>query len=39
MKKSIENKGITATGAPKNEVAGKTSMPEVLCRVLMRFNH
>jgi hypothetical protein len=27
MKKSIENKGITATIALKNEVAGKASMP------------
>jgi hypothetical protein len=29
MKKSIENNGITATGALKNEVAGNASMPEV----------
>jgi hypothetical protein len=29
MMKSIENKGITATVALKNEVAGKASMPEV----------
>jgi hypothetical protein len=33
MIKSIEHRGITATGAMKNEVAGKASMPEVLRRV------
>jgi hypothetical protein len=31
MKKSIENKGITAIGAPKNGVAGKASMPGRFC--------
>jgi hypothetical protein len=35
MKKSIENKGITATIALKNEVAGKASMPEVQRRVVI----
>jgi hypothetical protein len=34
MKKSIENKGQTATGALKNEVAGKASMPEVWRRMV-----
>jgi hypothetical protein len=34
MMKSIENKGITATIALKNEVAGKASMPEVWRRVV-----
>jgi hypothetical protein len=36
MMKSIENKGITATKALKNEVAGKASMPEVRRRVVTR---
>jgi hypothetical protein len=34
MKKSIENKGITATLALKNEVAGKAQMPEVRRKVV-----
>jgi hypothetical protein len=34
MKKSSENKGITATGALKNEFAGKASMPEVRRRMV-----
>jgi hypothetical protein len=34
MMESIENKGITATIALKNEVAGKASMPEVRRRVV-----
>jgi hypothetical protein len=37
MMKSIENKGITATLALKNEVAGKAQMPEVRCRVETRW--
>jgi hypothetical protein len=35
IKKSIENKGKTATDTPKNEVAGKASMPEVRRRVIV----
>jgi hypothetical protein len=34
IKKSIENKGKTATDALKNEVAGKALMPEVRRRVI-----
>jgi hypothetical protein len=34
MKKSIENNGITASIALKNEVAGKASMPEVRRRMV-----
>jgi hypothetical protein len=34
MMKSIENKWITATGALKNEVAGKVSMSKVRRRVV-----
>jgi hypothetical protein len=34
MKKSIENRGITATVALENGVAGKASMPEVRRRVI-----
>jgi hypothetical protein len=34
MMESIENKGITATKALKNEVAGKASMPEVRRRMI-----
>jgi hypothetical protein len=37
MMKSIENKGITATIALKNEVAGKASMPEVRRRMVTRW--
>jgi hypothetical protein len=36
MKKSIENKGKTATDTLKNEVAGKAQMPEVRRRVVTR---
>jgi hypothetical protein len=34
MKKSIENKGKTATLALNNEVAGKAQMPEVRRKVV-----
>jgi hypothetical protein len=34
MKKSIENKGQTATLTLKNEVAGKALIPEVRRRVV-----
>jgi hypothetical protein len=34
MKRTINNDGITATIALKNEVAGKASMPEVRRRVV-----
>jgi hypothetical protein len=34
MMKSVENKGITATIALKNEVAGKAPMPEVRRRMV-----
>jgi hypothetical protein len=34
MKKSVENRGITATVTLKNEVAGKASMPQVRRRVV-----
>jgi hypothetical protein len=37
MKKSIKNKGKTATNALKNEIAGKASMPEVRRRVVTRW--
>jgi hypothetical protein len=37
MMKNVEKKGITATIALKNEVAGKASMPEVRCRVVTRW--
>jgi hypothetical protein len=36
MKKSIENRGKTATNALKNEVAGKAQMPEVWRRMVTR---
>jgi hypothetical protein len=36
MKKSIENKWITATDTLKNELAGKASMPEVRRRMITR---
>jgi hypothetical protein len=36
MKKSIDNRGITATNALKKEVAGKVSMLEFRRRVIIR---